>query len=668
MSRTPDEVVTPDSAGDYQDAWRAITRWTHEGRSWSGQERNCCYLNLGNAQFANVSTIAGFDFPDDARAIAMTDWDHDGDLDLWISSRTSPQVRFLRNELSDGGRSLQLKLVGVKCNRDAIGARVRLEVDGSDIPQSASVRTGAGYLSQSSRWIHFGLGNKAAESVTVTWPGGKSEVFTIPDDNTAFILKEGSSQAQPWSRDRSSLQIARGTPSSKPALTSSRLEVRPPYPLRELQYTDFAGRPQSASRSNSGFTLLNLWSTSCVACFEELSEWSRANETITAANIHVVAVSIDGLADRDSTAGASRARDFSTRLKLPFAVGMANQTLLDTLQAMNDDLLVSKIPLPLPCSFLFDDQGRLVAIYKGSVGVAQLVTDATTSESPSLAVTPFPGKWQHPPTGIRANAYFQLAKNAANAGQWPQAITYFQNAVDQRPKIAQTHYELGRAQLANQEPTQAMASFQRCLDLNPEFAPAHYQKGDLFLKAGQRSAAAEAYQATLRLAPDFAAAHDKLGILAVMRNQLGEGYRHFRQAVELAPDNGMFRHNLARCLTQRKQYDSAAKEYRRSLQIENSAAAAEELIWILATCPDSTVRNGREAVAVGERFLSSGAPSASQLDRIAAAYAEIGNFQKAVVLAEQAAQLASKHGNTRFANQITTRVQGYRQGRPYRSR
>ncbi len=58
------------------------------GRSFSGNERNCCYLNTTfeptiPGRFANISGSSGLDFPDDGRALAVTDWDQDGDLDLW---------------------------------------------------------------------------------------------------------------------------------------------------------------------------------------------------------------------------------------------------------------------------------------------------------------------------------------------------------------------------------------------------------------------------------------------------------------------------------------------------------------------------------------------------------------------------------------------------------
>ena len=119
-----------EDAGEYQDAWAAVSRLMDSGASWSGHERNCAYLNLGDGRFADVSAVAGFDFLDDARAVARVDWDGDGALDAWVKNRTSPALRFLRNQTGGPAHAVTLELQGTECNRDAVGARVELRAGG----------------------------------------------------------------------------------------------------------------------------------------------------------------------------------------------------------------------------------------------------------------------------------------------------------------------------------------------------------------------------------------------------------------------------------------------------------------------------------------------------------------------------------------------------------
>ena len=103
MSQSPNEAG-PDASDEqgqlYQDGWAAISRLSRRGFSWSGHERNCAFLNMGSAGFADVSAVSGFDFEDDGRALALLDWDLDGDLDLLVGNRSGPRVRFLENRSS----------------------------------------------------------------------------------------------------------------------------------------------------------------------------------------------------------------------------------------------------------------------------------------------------------------------------------------------------------------------------------------------------------------------------------------------------------------------------------------------------------------------------------------------------------------------------------------
>ena len=146
-----------------------------KGSSWSGYERNGCFLNTGGP-FADASYLSGLDFPDDGRGVAVTDWDQDGDLDVWFSNRTAPRLRLMLNQTShdNSGRSVAFRLVGKSCNRDAIGAVLELEMDDQEHRFVRSVRAGEMFLSQSSKWVHFGLPDQASiNKVTGPWPGGE---------------------------------------------------------------------------------------------------------------------------------------------------------------------------------------------------------------------------------------------------------------------------------------------------------------------------------------------------------------------------------------------------------------------------------------------------------------------------------------------------------------
>ena len=90
-----------------------------------------------------------------------------------ITTNQGPAYLY-RNDLTNGNRSVRLRLIGSKSNRDAVGAVVRLSTP--EGTQSRMVKTGSSYLSQSEMTLTFGIGKRdKAERVVVEWPSGRVE-------------------------------------------------------------------------------------------------------------------------------------------------------------------------------------------------------------------------------------------------------------------------------------------------------------------------------------------------------------------------------------------------------------------------------------------------------------------------------------------------------------
>ena len=190
MPQTFNSVNDPRKANDTPHA--QLSKMIESGRSFSGNERNCVFINTGKSiksggKFADISFASGLDYEDDGRSVVPVDWDHDGDMDLFISNRNAPRIRFLRNESNNHNSSIQLKLSGNgnSSNKDAIGARVQIKINGQTLVQT--LRAGEGFLSQSSQYLHFGTGNnKGPFAVSVNWPDktNSSEHSSFTKDTT----------------------------------------------------------------------------------------------------------------------------------------------------------------------------------------------------------------------------------------------------------------------------------------------------------------------------------------------------------------------------------------------------------------------------------------------------------------------------------------------------
>ena len=110
--RNPNSVdVSEKKSLKYKQGWRAQIVFCIR-ISLLVRERNCAFINCKGQGFADNSSISGFDFPDDARALITTDWDFDGDLDVWVSCRNAPRIRLLENRSMKKADWLGIKLEG----------------------------------------------------------------------------------------------------------------------------------------------------------------------------------------------------------------------------------------------------------------------------------------------------------------------------------------------------------------------------------------------------------------------------------------------------------------------------------------------------------------------------------------------------------------------------
>ncbi len=144
----------------------------------------------------------------------------------------------------------RLALEGTTCNRDAIGARITITTDGDVPTQIETLRAGEGYLSQSSKWIHFGLGTaRQIEQVTVHWPGGETEEFQGLHPGQRYVLRQGSGHAEPWLRESTATALVAQPVKVDLVSEQARIVLAGRVPMPALPYeTPNGGRQQLAPR------------------------------------------------------------------------------------------------------------------------------------------------------------------------------------------------------------------------------------------------------------------------------------------------------------------------------------------------------------------------------------------------------------------------------------
>lgn len=149
------------------------------------------YRNLGNGTFEEVSDRSGAAVlePHSSRGCAFGDFDNDGNLEVLILNMGEPPT-LLKNQAAGKNHWLNVKLVGAKSNRSAIGARINLTAGGRR--QIREVLSGSSYISQSDLRQHFGLGSVAkVDEIEVRWPSGQTDRVRNVEADQFIRVEEG---------------------------------------------------------------------------------------------------------------------------------------------------------------------------------------------------------------------------------------------------------------------------------------------------------------------------------------------------------------------------------------------------------------------------------------------------------------------------------------------
>jgi enediyne biosynthesis protein E4 len=155
------------------------------------RQRKVVYRNARNGRFDDVTAQVGASVstPHAGRGAAFGDIDNDGDIDVVVNNVHEPPSLY-RHDLQAPATWTELKLVGTRSNRSAIGARVRIVVGDASLVRE--VRGGGSYYSQNDLRVHAGLGGATSiDRVEVRWPNGSAETWRNVPVKQIVTLTEG---------------------------------------------------------------------------------------------------------------------------------------------------------------------------------------------------------------------------------------------------------------------------------------------------------------------------------------------------------------------------------------------------------------------------------------------------------------------------------------------
>lgn len=251
-------------------------------------------------------------------------------------------------------------------------------------------------------------------------------------------------------------------------------------------------------------------------------------------------------------------------------------------------------------------------------------------------------------------------------GKLEEAIPRLEKALALDPKCWFAHANLGLVRQKQGRRQEAIAHFRKAVELNPKHLIARTNLGRALAEEERLDEAVVHFQAAVALAPKDAASRVNLGNAQLDRGRLAEAIEQYRAALELDPRCPGARVGLAEALARQGQYAAARDEFRAAHQADpRDPAALNGLAWLLATCPEPSLRDGPEALRLAELACALTAyEDFTSLRTLAAAYAALGRWAEAAATAEQALRQAeSQHPSA--ANEIRLQLQRYRAAQPH---
>lgn len=638
-----------------------------QGRSFSGRERNCMFMNCGSDRFANISSASGLDFSDDGRSLAVVDWDHDGDLDLWLHNRTGPRLRLMRNETntSDHRRSfVTFKLRGTRCNRDAIGARVEITLE--DPSRGRLIQTlyaGEGFMSQSSKWLHFGLGeDPQIKLVTVRWPSGESESFSGILPGRRYLLEQASSQAVEWQPAKRSLKLATSTQPTPKSSGVAQALLPKSFAMPSLPYAVFDD-PLERPVDTQGMPLLvNLWASWCMPCQVELKMFRDHESALRRAGLNILSLSVDGIGEDKSTTPGD-AKTLLDQIGFPFDSGIATVELLKKIEVIQDFLFSWRRPINVPMSLLLDAQGRLAAIYHGPVAVDRLLRDVVNLTVPlqqrlQLAI-PFSGRWNKKNDfdsqldKIAELFVNQYPKDAVRYLKWelerqslrPPVATMDEHLQKKRnEELAEVYFSMAYAMHNLNLPRQSQEILRQVIQLAPDHAKAHKQLAVLLETQQRTDEAMGYYRRAIEIDGDLGAAHTGLGKLLRLKGKPDEAAQHLGRALQIDPKDADAHHQLGRLLVSQSKLEEAIESYQRAIDVDSTRFVSHNALGVA----QAAQKKFREAIKSFEAAMRLNPEFVDAYNNLGSVFSEVGHLDEAIAFFLQALQINPDYARAHY--------------------
>ena len=242
------------------------------------------------------------------------------------------------------------------------------------------------------------------------------------------------------------------------------------------------------------------------------------------------------------------------------------------------------------------------------------------------------------------NAWFYLSRGSAkmNAGDSEGALSDYDKSLALNPKMADAYVGKSNVYLSREDTKTALGFADKAVKSQPKNAMALNARGWLYYRDKKFDDAIYDFNAAIRHAPRLPVSYNNRGVVYAAKELYAKAVKDYSQAIFLARAAPVTFVNRGTAYLGLGDFDKAKKDLEYAVKLAPSLPDANHaLAWFLATCPDSKFRDGKRALEKAKMVCEKDKePEWNHLDTLAAAYAEVGDFENAVTTAESALEKA----------------------------
>ena len=268
-------------------------------------------------------------------------------------------------------------------------------------------------------------------------------------------------------------------------------------------------------------------------------------------------------------------------------------------------------------------------------------------------------------------AYYLRARTYQASKKLQEALADFSTAINLNPEFVRGYVSRGICWNSLGEYDKAISDFNHALHLNGTLPYAYTNRGSSWLFRKEYDKAISDFNAAIRLDPNFVPAYVHRSIAWIDKGEYDNAIMDSSEALRINPKHSDAFYRRGRAWLSKGEYGRAIEDYKRAISLdEHHAGAHSDYAWILATCPSDKYRDGKKAVELAQEACElAGWRNPYFVRRLAASYAEAGDFDSAILWQKDALRLLEGEKADDISNYkkvFQDSLEAFKQRRPYR--